>query len=113
MRIRALAVLGILVAAPALAAGQQKEPKRPKLDAQADTNDSHAYYRWAIDRLREDPGKAADALYWATRLEPTWADAFYARRVALLLSDPSRLSRYWAGDRRTIESKGRSRPETP
>jgi tetratricopeptide (TPR) repeat protein len=84
---------------------QQKEPKRPRLDPQADTNDANAYYRFATERLRKEPDKAADALYWATRLDPAWADAYYARRIALLLADPQRLARYWSGDRRTIESK--------
>jgi tetratricopeptide (TPR) repeat protein len=74
------------------------------MPAQADTNDAHAYYDFAIELLRHDDDKAADALYWATRLEPTWADAFYARRVALLLADPHRLLQYWSGDRRTIQS---------
>lgn len=48
--------------------------------------------------------KAADAVYWPTRLEPTWADAYCARRIALLLSDRRRLRMYWFGDRRTIEA---------
>lgn len=81
-----------------------KEPRRPTMAAGADTNDAHAYYAFAVDIMANDPDKAADALYWTTRLEPTWADGFYARRVALHLSDPSRLLRYWGGDRRTIQS---------
>lgn len=74
------------------------------MPAQADTNDAHAYYDFAIDLLGRDDAKAVDALYWATRLEPTWADAYYARRIAMHLSDPRRLRRYWSGDRGTIES---------
>jgi tetratricopeptide (TPR) repeat protein len=94
-----------VIAAVPLLAQRDKEPKRPRMEAQADTNDPHAYYRFAMDRLKEDPNKAADALYWSTRLEPTMAEAYYARRIALLLSDRTRLSRYFSGDRRTIESK--------
>ena len=106
MKLRLAVTATLALFAPVLStAAQQKEPKRPKLDAQADTNDAHAYYRFATDRLRQDPSASADALYWATRLEPSWADAFYARRIALLLSDRNRLTRYWSGDRRTIESK--------
>lgn len=105
MRLRSLVVLAVLAASPSITAAQPKAPERPKLDAQADTNDSRVYDRRAMDRLRDDPQKAADALYWSTRLEPTRADALYARRVALSLADPSQLSRSWSGDRRTIESK--------
>ena len=93
----------LLVSGSALLA-QEKAPKRPKLPAGADTNNAHTYYAYALQILQREPEKAADALYWSTRLEPTWADAFYARRVALLLTDPRRLRAYWAGDRRTIQS---------
>ncbi|HEY9229887.1 MAG TPA: tetratricopeptide repeat protein, partial [Gemmatimonadaceae bacterium] len=105
MRSRAAATAALLLLATVSVSAQQKEPKRPKLNAQADTNDAHAYYAFALQRLKDDPEKAADALYWSTRLEPSWADAYYARRVALLLIDRSMLSRYWGGDRRTVESK--------
>lgn len=87
------------------AGAQEKEPKRPKLDAQADTNEAATYYRFATALLRTEPQKAADALYWAIRLDPASAEAYYARRIALLLADLPRLQRYWSGDRRTIESK--------
>lgn len=93
----------LLVASTPLAAQREKEPRRPKLSA-ADTNDPRAYYDFALDLLTKDPEKAADALYWSVRLEPTWADAYYARRIALLLADGRRLERYWSGDRRTIQS---------
>jgi Flp pilus assembly protein TadD len=96
-------LLAALLACP-LVASAQKIPKRPKLPAAADTNDAHAYYNFAVDQLRIDPEASGDALYWATRLDPTWAEAFYARRIALLLADKRRLLRYWSGDRRTIQS---------
>jgi tetratricopeptide (TPR) repeat protein len=95
--------LACLVAASA-PADAQKEPRRPKMPGGADTNDAHVYYEFALNALKDDPEKSADALYWATRIEPTWADAFYARRVALLLADKSLLLRYYGGDRRTIQS---------
>lgn len=105
MRYRPIVFASLLLAASsALLAQHEKEPKRPKMPAQADTNDAHQYYNFALELLGHDDDKAADALYWATRLEPTWADAFYARRIALLLADPHRLTQYWAGDRRTIQS---------
>jgi tetratricopeptide (TPR) repeat protein len=107
MRLRSIALASLLLAAsiPALAQ-REKEPKRPKLPAQADTNDARAYYDFALDQLGRDDDLAADALYWSTRLEPRWADPYYARRVAMLMSDPRRLVQYWSGDRRTIQSDG-------
>ena len=106
MRLRShfLAAIFSALCVTSLLAQRDKEPKRPKLDAGADTNDARAYYDFAIERLRGEPDKAADALYWATRLDPNWADGFYARRIALLLSDPRRLLKYWSGDKRTIQS---------
>jgi hypothetical protein len=55
--------------------------------------------------VQKDPDKAADAFYWAARLNPVWAEPFYGRRVALLLSDPRRLMRYFSGDKGEIRSK--------
>lgn len=100
----AATLISALLAYP-LAASAQKEPKRPKLPAAADTNDAHAYYDFGMSQLRIDPDRSSDALYWATRLDPTWAEAFYARRIAMLLTDKRRLLRYWTGDRGTIQSK--------
>ncbi len=86
-------------------ANAQKVPNRPELPATADTNDAAAYYNFGLSTIEKDPEKAADAFYWATRLNPATADAFYARRVALLLQDPRRLVRYWQGDKRVIQAK--------
>lgn len=74
-------------------------PRRPTLFAQADTNSAGAYYMHGMSSLAERPAEAAAAFYWASRLRPGWADALYARRVALLMSDPTRLVRYMEGDR--------------
>lgn len=105
MRFHTAAALSWLVCVSSLALAQrEKEPRRPRMDAGADTNDAQAYYRFAHQLLTSDPDKSADALYWAARLEPTMADAYYARRVALLLTEPSRLANYWSGNRRTIQS---------
>ncbi len=52
---------------------------RPRLADTADTNDPLAYYRLG-DSLRDRrPGIADRAFYWATRLDPTFADAYFAR----------------------------------
>ena len=99
------AMLVVLVAAsPALAQKNKGEPRRPTLAAEADTNDPQAYYDYGIAKLQREPDRAADAFYWAIRLNPSWADAYYARRSALLLSDRYRFQKYVEDDRRTLES---------
>jgi tetratricopeptide (TPR) repeat protein len=94
----------LLVALFASVAAAQKEPRRPKLIVGADTNDAQSYYETGLALLKNKPEQAADAFYWSSRLDPNSADAFYARRVALLLSNPIRLAKYWEGDRRTLRS---------
>ena len=69
---------------------QVKEPKRPKLDAGRDTNSAGAYYQWGMQHLTDRPDKAADAFYWAARLEPSGAEPWYGRWAALLLSKQHR-----------------------
>jgi len=98
------------VVAPPLTAqnaGRKAEPARPRLAAGADTNDANAYYQLGLDVLERSPTKAADAFYWAARINPAWAEPFYARRVALLLNDRHRLQSYWRRDKKTLRS-----PET-
>src|SRR6266566_2261913 len=89
----------------ALQAQSGKVPKRPNLEAGADTNFAPAYYEFGMREIERDPQKAADAFYWATRLDPAWAQPVYARRVALLMADPRLLVGYMRGNRRFLESK--------
>jgi tetratricopeptide (TPR) repeat protein len=97
--------LALLTARDTTQAQKSKdEPRRPRLDASADTNDSHVYYDYGLEKLERDPEEAADAFYWAARIDPTSADAFYARRCALLLSDKYRFQKYFEEDRRTLQS---------
>jgi tetratricopeptide (TPR) repeat protein len=92
------------VAAPLHAQRAGEVPRRPRLDAAADTNDARAYYQLGRNRLERHPHEAAAAFYWAAQLDPGWADPLYGRHVALLMTDPRRLVRYWDGDRRTRTS---------
>jgi tetratricopeptide (TPR) repeat protein len=101
-RILAITFSLALVAAPASPQRAQQQPPRPELPAGADRNDPWTYYRLAQSALTKSPQKAADAYYWAARLNPIWAEAFYGRRTALLLNDPRRLTRYWRGDKGTV-----------
>ena len=95
-----------LVTGAHLAAAQQppKEPRRPGLVAGADTNDARAYYAHGLSKLERDPEQAGDAFYWAMRINPAFADAYYARRCALLLTDRIRFQQYMEDDRGTLQS---------
>ncbi|HEX6746647.1 MAG TPA: tetratricopeptide repeat protein [Longimicrobium sp.] len=92
-----LIALALAAATPVSSPAQQTAPRRPQLPAQADTNDASAYYRFGLDRLSAEPRQAADAFWWASRLDPHWADPLYARRAALLMADRRLLLGYYAG----------------
>ena len=83
--------------APALAQRVHDVPARPALFAGADTNSAGAYYLAGLQSLDRDARRAAAAFYWAERLNPGWADALYARHVALLMADPRRQQNYVDG----------------
>jgi hypothetical protein len=103
---RILAITVSLGVAAGLASAQpSRQPDRPDLPAGADRNDPWTYYRIGQSKVKREPDKAADAFYWAARLNPVWAEAYYGRRVALLLRDPRRLTRYLSGDRGVTKSK--------
>ena len=91
-----------LLVVPASAQQKVKEPKRPGING--DKNDARAYYQWGVSQMETYPEDAADAFYWAMRLEPGWADAYYARWVALYLADPDLLVLHWEGDSKTMKS---------
>lgn len=108
MRRTLLAGLALAVLLPCAYADAQdrtREPRRPRLDADADTNSANAYYSHGARILKDRPAEAADAFYWATRIEPAMADAWYARRIALLMSRPERFAGYMEGNRRVVESR--------
>ncbi|HYD51896.1 MAG TPA: hypothetical protein VEA99_04690, partial [Gemmatimonadaceae bacterium] len=76
--LRAARIAGLVfVAFASVLPAQSRVPLRPRLVAGADTNDAASYYAAGITLIERDPKTAADAFYWATRLEPTHADAFY------------------------------------
>jgi tetratricopeptide (TPR) repeat protein len=61
-------------------------PPRPPLREGLDTNDAVVYYQVAVPLVRSgmDLRAAEAALYWASRLDPSWADPVYARSLLLL-----------------------------
>jgi len=81
-------VLTALLHPPAAAQLPPQPPARAILPAGADTNRAASYYTYGLAMLDSRPEEAADAFYWATRLEPGWADAWYARRIAMIVARP-------------------------
>ena len=75
----AIAAVLFLVASPLAAQRGGKPVQRPKLRDVTDTNDAQAYYEAGLQRFRDDPGYAADAFYWAARLNKS---ALRARQVS-------------------------------
>jgi tetratricopeptide (TPR) repeat protein len=55
-----------------------KEVPRPRLPAGADTNSASAYYDWGT-RWTAPIDSAEMALFWASRLDPSWAEPLFAR----------------------------------
>src|SRR3989449_4846534 len=87
-RSAALAFALVLAAAVTLHGqdSKKREPKRPKLDAGRDTNSAVAYHQLGMLRLAKRPQVAADAFFWAARLDPSIAEPWYGRWCALLLA---------------------------
>ena len=98
------ATLAVALFSVSTIGAQLPSPKRPQLPDGADPNDPVAYIHLAEDVLQKEPETAAAAYYWAARLNPLLAEAYYGRRVALLLSNPPRLMRYLVGDKDVTES---------
>ncbi len=86
----ALALAALTLVPPAEA---QRAPRRPRLAADADTNDARAYFMYGLERLERTPGLAAPAFYWAARLEPLSPTAWWAQYMAQVLGDAQRLVR--------------------
>jgi tetratricopeptide (TPR) repeat protein len=86
-----------VLAAPAARAQQTDTTTRPKLDAQADTNDWRAYFQWGMTQIRTRPSRADAAFYWAARLEPNRAEPLYGRWVAYWLRNVSVFEDYLFG----------------
>ena len=106
-RAAGIALVSIL-AAPRLASlpAQRLGPEvpRPRITA-ADTNDAQAYFDYGVSVFESDPRAAAAAFYWAARINPGMADALYARRAALLMSNEGLRRTFVEGGRGARESK--------
>lgn len=106
MRSATLLLLAGLAAAP-LSAQSRLGPveKRPKLQAGADTNDAAAYFAHAQRKLREDPGEASAAFYWAARLDPGSAEALDGRRATMIMRKSALSHLYFNGGRKARANK--------
>ena len=97
-------VLAVVSATALPAQRPEQVPKRPRLAASADTNDVRAYLDFGIKMFEDDPDRAADAFYWAARLNPAEAEAYYGRRAALIVANRRWLGTYLYGSRRAREA---------
>lgn len=104
-RILILPLALLALAAPVEAQRRGEAPRRPNLGAAADSNDARAYLAFGERVLRDNPRQAADAFYWAYQLDPSSADALYARFTAQLLANPQWLIDYWEGNPRVVRSR--------
>ncbi len=104
LRAASLVVAALLFATVADAQKKPKEPKRPKMQAGRDTNSAGAYYYWGLGQLESSPRSAEDAFYWASRLDPAWADPLYAQRIAFHMSNLDRFWKYLIGTKYVLKS---------
>ncbi|MBB4639341.1 tetratricopeptide repeat protein [Longimicrobium terrae] len=79
-------------------------PRRPALEAGADTNSAAAYLQLGNQSLHNRPDVALAAFHWAAQLDPGSAEALYGRYAAELVSDPRRLVNYMEGRRQVVNS---------
>lgn len=91
-----------LAAQTAAARTARPAPARPRLDVGADTNNPASYIQWATLRLRRNADEAAAGFYWATRLDPNNADAWYGLHVARLIARPENLIGWQQLDRAVL-----------
>lgn len=96
-----MATLCVAAAPPADAQRLGPEPKKKRAAFVSDTNDANALYEWGLRTIVRDPGSAADAFYWAARINPAYAEPLYGQRAAILLDD--------AGTMREMMSQGRKK----
>ncbi|MEZ4454939.1 MAG: tetratricopeptide repeat protein [Gemmatimonadales bacterium] len=93
-----VALCALSISSPLVAQKARKVPERPAVTG--DRNDPLAYYRLGLQLIEVKPDQSAAALYWATQLDPSWAPALYARRIAELRANERNLIRYMDGDRK-------------
>lgn len=99
-----LRLLLLLAGVMAMPLQAQRTPRRPHLSGDADTNDAVSYFQLGTERLERNPGSAADAFWWAARLDPLSAQVWYGQYQAQLARDPSRYVRYVLREPRALQA---------
>lgn len=61
-----------------------QEPPRPPLAAGADTNNWEGYFDLGVKSFRKLPADAEAAFYWASRIDPSRAEPYFARWAILV-----------------------------
>lgn len=110
LRLNCAIVLGL--AASPLGAQAPDIPSRPKLDANADTNDWEAYYDYGVRHLQKLPHRAYDAFYWASRLAPWSGDPLYAQWVAFHMRDIPGFALYLNDNPKVLAAPGVQRADS-
>jgi tetratricopeptide (TPR) repeat protein len=95
-----VAALMAAVSSPIAAQRLGPPEQRPRLRDVIDTNDAQAYFNRGMDLFERDPETAAAAFYWAARINPSWGEALYARRAALMMKDRGLRSQMYNGYRK-------------
>lgn len=69
-------------------------PPRPPLASLAtlDSNDAREYYDVGMASVDTNHALASAAFYWASRLDPAWADPYFARWYVLRRAEPRAMS---------------------
>ena len=106
---RTLVILALLSLPAAGIAAQAADSRRPRLAAGADTNDARSYYNLGLTLVEREPRAASVAFQWTSRLDPGWAEALYARRVAEFLADKVLLIGYIERSRSHVTSRDAQR----
>lgn len=114
--LRALVLVGASLLAvartPLSAQATAKQPRRPKVEADMDTNEAQAYLLVGQHQLEKQPEVAKAAFYWAARIDPGSAPAYYGLRVATTMAEDGLVRMFWYGtknardraDLRTLDS---------
>ena len=108
------AALLALAPAPVFAQAAAQPPRRPKVEADMDTNEAQAYLLVGQHQLEKQPELAKAAFYWASRIDPGSAAAYYGLQVATTLAEDGLVRMRWQGarnerdraDRRALDSLG-------
>lgn len=96
MRVASVALLAAFALDVAAIGAQSlgRPPKRARAGMVADTNDALAWAEWAKPMLTKDAAAAADAFYWAARLDPLRGEHIYGYAMASIASSPNTLRTY-------------------